>query len=85
MQQYESIYEHVKNERNKYMNLIQQIRLTDSELKEKINILQNEIDILRTEALTKNKALIVWLQSKKKIDYINWIPVIQPLFDLTIE
>jgi uncharacterized small protein (DUF1192 family) len=61
LQQYETIYEHVKNERNKYMNLIQTIRLTDSELKEKIKILQNEIDILRTETLTKNKALMVSL------------------------
>lgn len=59
LQQYETIYEHVKNERNKYMNLIQTIRLADSELKEKIKILQNEIDILRTETLTKNKALMV--------------------------
>lgn len=59
LQQYETIYEHVKNERNKYMNLIQTIRLTDSELKEKVKILQNEIDILRTETLTKNKGLMV--------------------------
>ena len=61
LQQYETIYEHVKNERNKYMNLIQTIRLTDSELKEKVKILQNEIDILRTETLTKNKGLMVFL------------------------
>ncbi|CAM9167170.1 unnamed protein product, partial [Ectocarpus sp. 8 AP-2014] len=47
----------VKNERNKYVNLIQASHQALAEMKEKIKILHNEVDILRNESLAKDKAL----------------------------
>jgi len=47
----------VKNERNKYVNLIQASSQALAEMKEKIKILLNEVEILRNESLAKDKAL----------------------------
>ena len=50
-------YEVVKNERNKYVNLIQASSQALAEMKEKIKILENEVEILRNESLSKDKGL----------------------------
>ncbi len=47
--QFGQLYELVKNERNKYLNLFQSSTQRGMELKEKIKILSNEIEILRFE------------------------------------
>jgi seryl-tRNA synthetase len=52
----------VKNERNKYVNLIQSSSQALAEMKEKIRILNNELEILRNEGVSKDKAL-----SKEKL------------------
>ena len=52
-----ALYEMVKNERNKYVNLIQASTQALAEMKEKIKILQNEVEILRNESLDRDKAL----------------------------
>ncbi|KAH6568449.1 hypothetical protein BASA60_008634 [Batrachochytrium salamandrivorans] len=53
-----SLYELVKNERNKYLNHIQSFSRRGSEMKEKIKILSNEIEILRHEIYNKNNELL---------------------------
>lgn len=51
------MYEVVKNERNKYMQQIQKSSQHLSEMKEKLKILQNEVEILRMESAFKDKQL----------------------------
>ena len=51
------LYELVKNERNKAVNMIQTSQQAAAEMKEKIGILQNEIEILQNETNAKEKAL----------------------------
>jgi hypothetical protein len=51
------LHEVVKNERNKYMNLIQTSEQSAAEMQEKLGILQNEIDILHSESIAKNSTL----------------------------
>merc|ERR1719221_629419 len=51
------LYEFVKNERNKFMTQIQKSSQHLSEMKEKLKILQNEVEILRMESATKDKKL----------------------------
>merc|ERR1719191_2567498 len=51
------MYEVVKNERNKYVAMIQSSSQNLSEMKEKLKILQNEVEILRMESAGKDKAL----------------------------
>ena len=51
------LYELVKNERNKAVNMIQTAQQAAAEMKEKIGILQNEIEILQNETNAKEKAL----------------------------
>lgn len=48
----------IKNERNKCVNLIQTSTQKAAEMKEKIKILQNEIEILRTEVSKKDKSVL---------------------------
>lgn len=52
-----AMYEVVKNERNKCMTRIQKSSQHLSEMKEKLKILQNEVEILRMESATKDKML----------------------------
>merc|ERR1712232_1340529 len=52
-----TMYEVVKNERNKYMQQIQKSSQHLSEMKEKLKILQNEVEILRMESAFKDKQL----------------------------
>lgn len=52
-----SMYEVVKNERNKYVAMIQSSSQDLSEKKERLKILQSEVEILRMESVGKEKAL----------------------------
>ena len=49
------MYDVIKNERNKCVNLIQTSTQKAAEMKEKIKILHNEIEILRTAVMQKDK------------------------------
>ncbi|XP_067861472.1 coiled-coil domain-containing protein 146 [Heptranchias perlo] len=51
------VYQIIKNERNKYVNLIQSTAQISAEMREKIKILQNEMEILRTTTLLKDSQL----------------------------
>ncbi|XP_067915346.1 coiled-coil domain-containing protein 146 isoform X3 [Heterodontus francisci] len=51
------VYQIIKNERNKYVNLIQSAAQVSAEMREKIKILQNEMEILRTTTLLKDSQL----------------------------
>ena len=61
LRDFAALYDAVKNERNKYVNQIQAISQRSAEMKEKIRILQNEIEILRHEIGKKDRELIVSL------------------------
>lgn len=54
---YEKLYDVTKNERNKNVNLIQATSQGLAEWKEKIKILQNEVDILSSEVIAKDVKL----------------------------
>ncbi|EKX37608.1 hypothetical protein GUITHDRAFT_160100 [Guillardia theta CCMP2712] len=60
------LYELVKNEKNKTVNLIQTSQQALAEMKEKVGILQNEIEILQSETSSKDKALTVERQALAK-------------------
>merc|ERR1712151_1271483 len=55
--EFATMYEVVKNERNKYMTHIQKSSQHLSEMKEKLKILHNEVEILRMESAMKDKML----------------------------
>ena len=57
LKEFSALYDVVKNERNKYVNLIQSSSQALAEMKEKIKILMSEVEILRNESLAKDKAL----------------------------
>lgn len=57
LKDFAKLYDVIKNERNKCVNLIQTSTQKAAEMKEKIKILQNEIEILRTEVSKKDKEL----------------------------
>eukprot|EP00002_Diphylleia_rotans_P011919 TRINITY_DN2344_c0_g1_i2.p1 TRINITY_DN2344_c0_g1~~TRINITY_DN2344_c0_g1_i2.p1 ORF type:complete len:930 (+),score=260.77 TRINITY_DN2344_c0_g1_i2:170-2959(+) len=57
LKEFSALYEIVKNERNKYVNMIQASAQAVAEMKEKIKIVQNEIEILRNESMAKDKSL----------------------------
>ena len=56
--QYGVLYEEVKNARNKYVSKIQNSSQDLAEMKERIKILQNEVEILRNESSEKDRALV---------------------------
>ncbi|KAI9986896.1 hypothetical protein PInf_025865 [Phytophthora infestans] len=58
LREFSALYDVVKNERNKYVNLIQASTQALAEMKEKIKILNNEVEVLRNESLAKDKALV---------------------------
>lgn len=66
-----TMYEVVKNERNKYMTLIQKSSQHLSEMKEKLKVLQNELEILRMESLFKDKQLQKNRQINSSLDVIH--------------
>jgi len=53
-----ALYEEVKNARNKYVSMIQNCSQNLAENKERIKILQNELEILRNESSEKDRNLI---------------------------
>eukprot|EP00112_Aurelia_sp_Birch-Aquarium-sp1_P005509 Seg1627.3 transcript_id=Seg1627.3/GoldUCD/mRNA.D3Y31 product="Coiled-coil domain-containing protein 146" protein_id=Seg1627.3/GoldUCD/D3Y31 len=57
LQDFAKRYDIIKNERNKCVNLIQTSTQRAAEMKEKIKILQNEIEILRTAAAARERHL----------------------------
>ena len=57
----------VKSDRNKYVNQIQASAQALAEMKEKIKILQNEVEILRSESVQKDKNL-----SKVRLEHSNF-------------
>lgn len=57
LQNYSKLYESVKNERNSYVNAIQASSQALAEMKERVKILQNEVEILQNESIAKDKAL----------------------------
>ena len=58
LKDFAKLYDVIKNERNKCVNLIQTSTQKAAEMKEKIKILQNEIEILRTEVSKKDKSVV---------------------------
>ena len=54
---FKALYEEVKSARNKYVNLIQNSSQDLAELKERIKIIQNELEILKNESSEKDKTL----------------------------
>lgn len=57
IKEFTALYDIVKNERNKYVNLIQISVQSLAEMKEKIRILNNEVEILSNESSAKDFAL----------------------------
>ena len=57
LKEFSALYEVVKNERNKYINLIQSSAQALAEMREKLRILNNEVDILGSEHAAKDLAL----------------------------
>ena len=55
LEDFAKLYDIIKNERNKCVNLIQTSTQRAAEMQEKIKILQNEIEILRTAAAAKDR------------------------------
>ncbi|GMH35034.1 hypothetical protein BSKO_02902 [Bryopsis sp. KO-2023] len=54
---FQQLYDLVKNQRNKFVNLIQGAKQATAEMKDKLKILGNELEILRTECGDKDKVL----------------------------
>ncbi|KAJ3348828.1 hypothetical protein HDU83_001030 [Entophlyctis luteolus] len=57
LKEFSALYDVVKNERNKYVNQIQATAQRAAEMKEKIKILSNEVEILRHEIMNKDHEL----------------------------
>ena len=55
LKDFAKLYDVIKNERNKCVNLIQTSTQKAAEMREKIKILQNEIEILRTAVTQKDR------------------------------
>merc|ERR1719305_425801 len=66
-----AMYEVVKNERNKYMTQIQKSSQHLSEMKEKLKILQNEVEILRMESAFKDKQLQKVKQDAVRLEVVH--------------
>lgn len=66
LKEFAEMYNIIRSERNKYVGLIQTASQRASEMREKIKILGNEIEILRTIALNKERQL-----QKSKLKEMN--------------
>jgi chromosome segregation ATPase len=64
LRDFQQLYDLVKNQRNKFVNLIQASSQSIAEMKEKLKILLNEVEILRGEIVSKEKLL-----AKAQIDH----------------
>lgn len=53
-----ALYDDAKNARNKYVTAIQNCSQDLAEMKERIKILQNEVEILRNESAEKDRLLV---------------------------
>lgn len=58
MNSFKALYEEVKSARNKYVNLIQNSSQDLAELKERIKIMQNELEILKNESQERDKTIM---------------------------
>ena len=87
LEDFAKLYDIIKNERNKCVNLIQTSTQRAAEMQEKIKILQNEIEILRTAAAAKDRWCYPFLYMLQyilgKADTIN-VKIIVHFFDLII-
>lgn len=57
LKEFTALYDVIKTERNRHVNLIQSSQQVLAELREKINILQSEVEILKNESSAKDRAL----------------------------
>ena len=57
LKEFTALYEVVKNERNRFVSLLQSSTQATAEMKEKIRILGNEVEILGNESAAKDQAL----------------------------
>jgi len=64
-----ALYEEVKNARNKYVSQIQNSSQDLAEMKERIKILQNEVEILRNESAEKERSFIEVTHNVQKATY----------------
>ena len=55
---FQQLYDLVKNQRNRFVNLIQAARQGIAEMKEKLRISSNELEILRSESSKKDHLLV---------------------------
>lgn len=55
LKEFAKLYDVIKNERNKIVNLIQTSTQISAEMREKIKILANEMEILRTAVSQKER------------------------------
>lgn len=69
LKSYIALYEEVKNARNKYVSQIQNSSQDLAEMKERIKILQNEVEILRNESAEKDRALVEVKHQVQKQQY----------------
>jgi len=70
LEDFAKLYDIIKNERNKCVNLIQTSTQRAAEMQEKIKILQNEIEILRTAAAAKDRQF-----QKAKLKHSNAVVI----------
>lgn len=70
LKDFAKLYDIIKNERNKCVNLIQTSTQKAAEMKEKIKILQNEIEILRTAVSQKDRQL-----QKQRLKHTNAVVI----------
>ncbi|ELU12496.1 hypothetical protein CAPTEDRAFT_228195 [Capitella teleta] len=70
LKDFAKLYDIIKNERNKCVNLIQTSTQKAAEMREKIKILQNEIEILRTAVSQKERLL-----QKQRLRHVSAIVV----------
>ncbi|PIK60071.1 putative coiled-coil domain-containing protein [Apostichopus japonicus] len=73
LRDFAKLYDVIKNERNKCVNLIQASTQKAAEMREKIKILQNEIEILRTSCHGKKLIVSFWQFQKAKLKHVNAI------------
>ncbi|XP_078000623.1 coiled-coil domain-containing protein 146-like [Glandiceps talaboti] len=70
LKEFAKMYDVIKNERNKCVNLIQTSTQKAAEMREKIKILQNEIEILRTSSNAKERQL-----QKARLKHVNAVVI----------
>ncbi|XP_006816366.1 coiled-coil domain-containing protein 146-like [Saccoglossus kowalevskii] len=70
LKEFAKMYDVIKNERNKCVNLIQTSTQKAAEMREKIKILQNEIEILRTSSNSKERQL-----QKARLKHVNAVVI----------